>query len=130
MERLGRDGYSVVNPRADDADDELRLTVSRKVQNSRILIDKLLKLILFYLTIFLKLGFSRSYHVSFTLDNRIVVGTGPLIPLAKIEALPIAAQLPLQSIREELKVKPSLVESMACPDKDKSHQWQFFGQVM
>jgi hypothetical protein len=31
--------------------------VSRKVQNSRILIGKLLKLILFYLTIPLKLGF-------------------------------------------------------------------------
>jgi hypothetical protein len=43
------------------------MMVSRKVQNSRILIDKLLKLILFYLTIPLKLGFSRSHHRYLTL---------------------------------------------------------------
>jgi hypothetical protein len=38
------------------------LMVSRKVLNSRILIYKLLTLILFYLTITLKLWFSRSHH--------------------------------------------------------------------
>jgi hypothetical protein len=38
------------------------MVASRKVQDSRILIDKLLKLILFYLTISLKLWFSRSHQ--------------------------------------------------------------------
>jgi hypothetical protein len=40
----------------------LTLMVSRKVQNSRLKIDKLLKSILFYLTLSLKLGFSRSHQ--------------------------------------------------------------------
>jgi hypothetical protein len=38
------------------------MMVSRKVQNSRLKIDKLLKSILFYLTLSLKLGFSRSHQ--------------------------------------------------------------------
>jgi hypothetical protein len=41
----------------------LDMMVWREVPNPRILMDKLLKLILFYLTIALKLEFSRSHQI-------------------------------------------------------------------
>jgi hypothetical protein len=45
--------------------------VSRKIPNSRIKIYTLLKLILFYLAIFLKLGFSRSHQLCPNLQTAI-----------------------------------------------------------